>query len=91
MCSYLLTLANFGTILPFVAIFVGLGLGKQKSHDYLHPIILVFGITLGLGVGWLCRIRLTSSFELLNDAKYKQNIEHDYFNAWLFCFINDVK
>ena len=48
----LLTLTNPATILSFVAVFAGLGLGTA-STDYAHAIVLVLGITLGSAIWWL--------------------------------------
>lgn len=50
--SYLLTLANPATILSFLAIFAGLGLGTL-SPDVKSAVILVLGITLGSALWWL--------------------------------------
>lgn len=50
--TYLLTLTNPTTILSFIAIFAGLGLGAT-SIDYTHAIILVLGITIGSAIWWL--------------------------------------
>jgi arginine exporter protein ArgO len=40
------------TILSFVAIFAGLGLGST-SVDYTGAVLLVAGITLGSAIWWL--------------------------------------
>lgn len=50
--TYLLTLTNPATILSFVAVFAGLGLGTT-STNYVDAFILVFGITLGSAIWWL--------------------------------------
>jgi len=50
--SFLLTLTNPMTILSFIAVFAGLGLGSS-STNYVHAILLVFGITLGSAIWWL--------------------------------------
>lgn len=50
--SFLLTITNPATILSFVAVFAGLGLGTT-STDYAHAITLVLGITLGSALWWL--------------------------------------
>lgn len=49
--TYLLTLTNPMTILSFVAIFAGLGLGSTGT-DYTHAVLLVIGITLGSAIWW---------------------------------------
>lgn len=49
--TYLLTLTNPATILSFIAVFAGLGLGTT-STDYASAIILVIGITLGSAIWW---------------------------------------
>ncbi|MHB1948192.1 MAG: LysE family translocator [Gammaproteobacteria bacterium] len=50
--TYFLTLTNPATILSFVAIFAGLGLGTENS-DVMSAIILVLGIILGSAAWWL--------------------------------------
>jgi threonine/homoserine/homoserine lactone efflux protein len=50
--TYLLTLTNPMTILSFVAIFAGLGLGSTGT-DFTHAVLLVIGITLGSAIWWL--------------------------------------
>lgn len=50
--TYFLTLTNPATILSFVAIFAGLGLGTQ-STDVLGALVLVFGTILGSAAWWL--------------------------------------
>lgn len=50
--TYLLTLTNPATILSFVAVFAGLGLGTT-APNFLQAIILVVGIVLGSAIWWL--------------------------------------
>lgn len=50
--TYFLTITNPATILSFVAVFAGLGLGTEHP-DLLHAIILVLGIILGSAIWWL--------------------------------------
>lgn len=50
--TFFLTITNPATILSFVAIFAGLGLGT-KSHSYIEAIVLVLAITLGSAFWWL--------------------------------------
>lgn len=50
--TYLLTLTNPATILSFVAVFAGLGLGTVNP-DFNHALILVLGITIGSAAWWL--------------------------------------
>jgi threonine/homoserine/homoserine lactone efflux protein len=50
--TFLLTITNPATILAFVAVFAGLGLGTT-STDYAHAIVLVLGIILGSATWWL--------------------------------------
>lgn len=47
-----LTMMNPITILSFMAIFAGLGLGSQH-HNYGHALILVLGIFIGSASWWL--------------------------------------
>jgi threonine/homoserine/homoserine lactone efflux protein len=49
--TFLLTLTNPATILSFMAVFAGLGLGST-SIDYISAIVLVLGITLGSAIWW---------------------------------------
>ncbi|OGT51936.1 MAG: lysine transporter LysE [Gammaproteobacteria bacterium RIFCSPHIGHO2_12_FULL_42_13] len=50
--TYLLTLTNPATILSFVAVFAGLGLGTTNP-DFIQAIILVTGIVIGSAIWWL--------------------------------------
>lgn len=50
--TYFLTLTNPATILSFVAVFAGLGLGTIHP-SYVDAIILVLGITIGSIIWWL--------------------------------------
>lgn len=50
--TYFLTLTSPMTILAYIAIFAGLGLGSA-STDYTSAIFLVIGITLGSAIWWL--------------------------------------
>ncbi len=50
--TYFLTITNPMTILSFVAIFAGLGVGST-SIDYTDAVLLVAGITLGSASWWL--------------------------------------
>lgn len=50
--TYLLTLTNPATILSFIAVFAGLGLGTIHP-DVLNAMILVLGIILGSAAWWL--------------------------------------
>lgn len=49
--SFLLTLTNPATILSFLAVFAGLGLGSTATTA--HAIALVLGITTGSALWWL--------------------------------------
>lgn len=50
--TFLLTLANPATILSFIAIFAGLGIGTENAN-YIEAMMLVLGITLGSALWWL--------------------------------------
>jgi len=50
--TYFLTATNPMTILSFVAIFAGLGLGST-SINYTDAVLLVIGITVGSAIWWL--------------------------------------
>lgn len=49
--TYLLTLTNPATILSFVAIFAGLGLGTMNPN-HVDAVIMVSGITIGSAIWW---------------------------------------
>lgn len=49
--TYLLTLTNPTTILSFIAVFAGVGLGTSNP-SFNDAVILVFGITLGSALWW---------------------------------------
>lgn len=49
--TFFLTLTNPMTILSFIAIFAGLGVGNI-SMDYFHAVFLVMGIVLGSAAWW---------------------------------------
>lgn len=50
--TYVLTLTNPTTILSFIAVFAGLGLGTENP-DILSALTLVMGIILGSAAWWL--------------------------------------
>lgn len=50
--TFFLTLINPMTIISFIAIFAGLGLGSANTN-YIHATLLVIGITLGSAIWWL--------------------------------------
>lgn len=50
--TFFLTLANPATILSFIAIFAGLGVGAENAN-YIQAMMLVLGITLGSAFWWL--------------------------------------
>jgi threonine/homoserine/homoserine lactone efflux protein len=51
LSTLVLTLTNPMTILSFVAVFAGLGLGR--AHDYLNASALVCGVFIGSALWWL--------------------------------------
>lgn len=50
--TYLLTLTNPATILSFIAVFAGLGLGTTHPK-FIDAIILILGITIGSAIWWV--------------------------------------
>jgi threonine/homoserine/homoserine lactone efflux protein len=50
--TFILTLMNPSTILSFIAIFAGLGIGAAK-YDLIQAFSLVLGITIGSAAWWL--------------------------------------
>lgn len=49
--TFFLTVTNPSTILSFLAIFAGLGLGSSEA-DYFASMVLVFGVFLGSALWW---------------------------------------
>lgn len=60
--TFFLTVTNPATILSFLAIFAGLGLGTEKS-DYTSSMILVLGVFLGSAIWWFLLSTLVSYFQ----------------------------
>jgi threonine/homoserine/homoserine lactone efflux protein len=60
--TFFLTLTSPVTILSFVAIFAGLGLGTTKT-DYTSSLSLVFGIFLGSALWWLILSSVVGFFQ----------------------------
>jgi threonine/homoserine/homoserine lactone efflux protein len=59
--TFLLTLTNPATILSFVAIFAGIGVGAVKNN-YLAALLVVCGVFLGSALWW---VMLTGGVSLL--------------------------
>ena len=59
--TFLLTLTNPATILSFVAIFAGIGVGSVKNN-YLAALLVVCGVFLGSALWW---VMLTGGVSLL--------------------------
>ena len=64
-----LTMMNPITIISFMAIFAGLGLGSQHPN-YGHALVLVLGIFLGSAAWWLA---LSSSVSFILHHRMKEN------------------
>ncbi|MCF8448212.1 MAG: LysE family translocator, partial [Bacteroidia bacterium] len=60
--TFFLTVTNPATILSFLAIFAGLGLGTTKT-DYSSSLALVFGVFIGSALWWLILSSLVSFFQ----------------------------
>lgn len=67
--TFFLTLTNPTTILSFLAIFAGLGLGSAGS-DHLSSITFVFGIFLGSALWWLVLSSTIGFFQSKITPKY---------------------
>jgi threonine/homoserine/homoserine lactone efflux protein len=70
--TLLLTLANPMTILSFVAVFAGLGLGA--SPDYLSATGLVAGVFLGSAIWWLALSSGVALFRARLSARWMRSI-----------------
>ncbi len=60
--TFFLTITNPTTILSFLAIFAGLGIGSTKT-DYSSSITFVLGIFIGSALWWLILSSLVSFFQ----------------------------
>lgn len=60
--TFFLTVTNPTTILSFLAIFAGLGLGTTKT-DYSSSITLVLGVFIGSALWWLILSSIVSFFQ----------------------------
>lgn len=60
--TFFLTITNPTTILSFLAIFAGLGLGTTKT-DYSSSMTLVLGIFIGSALWWLILSSIVSVFQ----------------------------
>ncbi|MBP6302471.1 MAG: LysE family transporter [Bacteroidia bacterium] len=60
--TFFLTVTNPTTILSFLAIFAGLGLGTTKT-DYSSSIALVLGVFIGSALWWLILSSIVSFFQ----------------------------
>ncbi len=60
--TFFLTVTNPTTILSFLAIFAGLGLGTTKT-DYSSSMTLVLGIFIGSALWWLILSSIVSFFQ----------------------------
>ncbi len=70
--TFFLTATNPMTILSFVAIFAGFGLGA--SPDYLSAVMLVAGVFLGSALWWLFLSGAVSLFRARIDAAWMQAV-----------------
>lgn len=60
--TFFLTITNPATILSFLAIFAGLGIGTTKT-DYLSSITLVIGVFIGSALWWLILSSVVGYFQ----------------------------
>ncbi len=60
--TFFLTITNPATILSFLAIFAGLGIGTAKT-DYLSSITLVIGVFIGSALWWLILSSVVGYFQ----------------------------
>jgi threonine/homoserine/homoserine lactone efflux protein len=71
LSTFFLTLTNPLTILFFVAVFAGLGVGNEGGH-YLSPGILVSGVFMGSAMWWLILCGFTGLLQKLLNPKRLQ-------------------
>ena len=60
--TFFLTVTNPSTILSFLAIFAGLGLGSEKT-DYSSSMTLVLGVFIGSALWWLILSSVVGYFQ----------------------------
>lgn len=60
--TFFLTVTNPTTILSFLALFAGLGIGTTKT-DYLLSLTLVLGVFIGSAIWWLILSTIVSYFQ----------------------------
>lgn len=70
--TFLLTLTNPMTILSFMGIFAGLGLGAQHAN-YDHAMFLVIGVFLGSLLWWII---LSTAISRISHHKLSKNAIH---------------
>jgi threonine/homoserine/homoserine lactone efflux protein len=70
--TFVLTLTNPMTILSFVAIFAGLGLGA--TSDYVAASSMVGGVFLGSALWWLVLSTGASMFQSRLSATWMQSV-----------------
>ncbi len=68
LSTFFLTLTNPMTLLFFVAVFAGLGIGSERHH-YVAAGILVSGVFIGSAVWWLVLIGFTGLLQGLFNFK----------------------
>jgi threonine/homoserine/homoserine lactone efflux protein len=71
LSTFFLTLTNPMTLLFFVAVFAGLGIGSE-SHHYVAAGILVSGVFIGSAMWWLVLIGFTGILQGLFNFKRLQ-------------------
>jgi len=74
LSTLLLTVTNPMTILSFVAVFAGLGLGK--SPDYLTASIMVGGVFVGSALWWLLLSSAVASFQSRLNSNWMRAVNH---------------
>jgi threonine/homoserine/homoserine lactone efflux protein len=83
LSTLLLTLTNPATILSFVAVFAGMGLGA--APDYRSASILVLGVFLGSAIWWLILSNGVSLFRARVTPQWMQGINR-FSGCLLFAF-----
>ncbi len=71
LSTFFLTLTNPMTLLFFVAVFAGLGIGSERHH-YIAAGILVAGVFIGSAMWWLVLIGFTGILRGLFNFKRQQ-------------------
>ncbi|WP_328699946.1 LysE family translocator [Chengkuizengella marina] len=85
LTTFFLTITNPVTILSFMGIFAGLGIGSLENPDYLLSFLLVIGVFLGSATWWLVLTGLAGIFRDRINPTYLNWINR-FSGIFILCF-----